>query len=567
LCGKGSTVPQPGDDVGDDLRTFGLVVELMAEPRVRASFHVWQGRESFRCGGRDQAVVEAMEDQRRRTKTPELASHPRLFGQRLGPEPCRARRLARRIGCDSCRDPRVAGERPPVDAVGDGKGRHDPREERGQDLLPARKRRIEPWRREDDKVRLLALRQQVAEHDQATHRVAVQDDRSAGCAAPDRDQSFLEVVVVLRPAVDMPSPTSRPPLSPEIEAMDVQPGGSHLIANVFVPAAVFTQPVDDQHRSPWRVRGPVPDEQLQPIGRGSTGDEGCQVVSVSERLVPDSPVAATIAVMSSWVELGDRVFVRRYEFYDQNIGVVLGDGEVLLIDTRSTHVQARELQADLRMLTADPVTVVVDTHGHFDHVFGNHVFRPATIWGQAGCPPFMARTGEQRRARIKAQEPSLAADLDEVVIDPPDRVFDETARIEVGDRPVDLRYLGRAHTDHDIVIVVPDADVIFAGDLIEGGNVPFFNDGFALDWPETAFRLADLVHGTVVPGHGDVAGHAFALEQAVAFQALAELGRRIHGGDLDLEAALELTPYPDLPREDIRAPLERALAQLRGELT
>ncbi|HEX5149382.1 MAG TPA: MBL fold metallo-hydrolase, partial [Candidatus Limnocylindrales bacterium] len=73
--------------------------------------------------------------------------------------------------------------------------------------------------------------------------------------------------------------------------------------------------------------------------------------------------------MSTWVELGERVFVRRYEFYDQNIGVILGDDAALVIDTRSTHVQGREIVADLRMLTHDPITVVVNTHGHFDHAF------------------------------------------------------------------------------------------------------------------------------------------------------------------------------------------------------
>jgi glyoxylase-like metal-dependent hydrolase (beta-lactamase superfamily II) len=270
--------------------------------------------------------------------------------------------------------------------------------------------------------------------------------------------------------------------------------------------------------------------------------------------------------VSTWVEIGDRVFVRRYEFYDQNIGVVLGDGAALVVDTRSTHVQGREILADLRMLTADPVTVVVNTHGHFDHAFGNHVFRPATIWAQAGCPLFIARTGEVRRARIAAGEPTIAADLLEVVIDPPDRVFAETATIEVGGRAVELRYLGRGHTDHDIVISVPDADVVFAGDLIEGGAVPFFNDGYPLDWPETAYRLVDLVHGTVIPGHGDHAGRAFATAQADAFRTIAELGRRIHRGELELEDALALTPFPDLPREDLRVPLERTLAHLRGEL-
>ncbi len=270
--------------------------------------------------------------------------------------------------------------------------------------------------------------------------------------------------------------------------------------------------------------------------------------------------------MSTWAELGDRVFVRRYDFYDQNIGVVLGDGAVLVIDTRSTHVQGAEILADLRELTADPVAIVVNTHGHFDHAFGNRIFRPAAIWGHVGCPPFMERTGMTRRARIAADEPSIATDLMAVELDPPDRVFAETAAIDVGGRRIELRYLGRGHTDHDIVISVPSANVVFAGDLIEGGAVPFFGDGYPLDWPETAYRLAALVRGTVVPGHGDHAGQAFADEQAEAFRAIAELGRRIHRGELEVEDALALTPYPHLPRDDIRAPLLRALAQLRGEL-
>lgn len=270
--------------------------------------------------------------------------------------------------------------------------------------------------------------------------------------------------------------------------------------------------------------------------------------------------------MSTWVELGDRVFVRRYEFYDQNIGVILGSEQVLVIDTRSTHVQGREILEDLRMLTKDPVTIAVNTHGHFDHAFGNHVFRPAAIWGQAGCPPFMDRTAEQRRARIAASEPTIAADLAEVVVDPPDRLFAEAATLELGDRRVELRFLGRGHTDHDIVVGVPDADVVFAGDLIEGGAVPFYNDGYPLDWPETASRLAELVSGTVVPGHGDHAGRAFADQQADAFRAIAELGRRIQRGDLGLEDALALTPFTELPPEDIRPALERTLAHLRGEL-
>jgi glyoxylase-like metal-dependent hydrolase (beta-lactamase superfamily II) len=273
-----------------------------------------------------------------------------------------------------------------------------------------------------------------------------------------------------------------------------------------------------------------------------------------------------MAVAAPWTEIGNRVFVRRYAFFDQNIGVVLGDGEALVIDTRSTHVQAREILADLRTLTPAPVMIVVDTHGHFDHAYGNHVFRPAAIWGHEHCVTFMARTGETRRAAIAAENPELAADLPEVVVDPPDRTFSETAFVDVGGRRVELRHLGLGHTDHDIVVGVPDASVLFAGDLIENGAVPFYADGYPLDWPETAHRLAELVVGVVVPGHGDHAGRAFADDQAASISGLAELARRVHRSELSLEDALAQTPFPAYPAEDIRRPLQRALEQLRGEL-
>ena len=225
-----------------------------------------------------------------------------------------------------------------------------------------------------------------------------------------------------------------------------------------------------------------------------------------------------MGVDDGWVEIGDRFFVRRYKFYDQNIGLILGDGEALVIDTRSTHVHAREIQAHVRELTTVPVAVVVNTHGHFDHAYGNHVFRPATIWGHERCITFIERTGEARRPRIARDEPHLADDLREVVIDPPDRTFAKTAIVEVGGRPVELRYLGRGHTDHDIVISAPGTDVVWAGDLLEAGAIPSFSDAYPLNWPATASALADMVgDGVVVPGHGDHAGQAFARSQADSF--------------------------------------------------
>lgn len=270
--------------------------------------------------------------------------------------------------------------------------------------------------------------------------------------------------------------------------------------------------------------------------------------------------------MSDWLELGDRVFVRRYAFWDQNIGVVLSDGAALVIDTRMTRRQAEEIRSDIRRLTSSPVEVVVDTHGHSDHAFGNATFRPATIWGHAGCGPFIERTGEEQRTRQMRNMPELADDLREVVFDLPDRSFEGETAIDLGGRRIELRYLGRGHTDHDIVVSVPDAGVLFAGDLLENGAVPSFGDSYPLDWPVTVEALVPLVDRVVVPGHGDHGGVEFAKDQLAAFRALAHLGRQVHAGALDLETAVTRTPFPDYPPADIRKPLERTLEQLRGTL-
>ena len=270
--------------------------------------------------------------------------------------------------------------------------------------------------------------------------------------------------------------------------------------------------------------------------------------------------------MSVWSEVGDRVFVRRYAFYDQNIGAILGDDGVLIVDTRISHRQADEILADLRELTPLPVRAVVNTHGHNDHAFGNHRFRPAPIWGHERCARMVRDTGAAQLAKVAEAIPELAADLAEVVLDPPDRTFDGdfmTLDFDAGGRRIELRHLGRGHTDNDVVVIVPDADVLFAGDLVEADAPPYFGDGYPLDWPATVERMVEHVTGAVVPGHGTVGDRAFAVRSMTELRAIAELATLVHQGVLDLDAAVLRTPYP---ADAAREPLTRALTQLAGEL-
>ena len=195
---------------------------------------------------------------------------------------------------------------------------------------------------------------------------------------------------------------------------------------------------------------------------------------------------------SVWSEVADRVWVRRYETLDQTIGAIGGEGGLAVIDTRASHRLADELRDDLRQLPGDLVAVV-NTHGHWDHAFGNARFAPLPIWGHVRCADFMAETGEAARARLIEEYPDEADDFRDVELTPPTESFDESASLDLGGRQLDLRFLGRGHTDNDIVAVVPDASVLFAGDLLENAPAPAFGDSFPISWPVTGVALLALV--------------------------------------------------------------------------
>ena len=246
---------------------------------------------------------------------------------------------------------------------------------------------------------------------------------------------------------------------------------------------------------------------------------------------------------SVWNEVGDRVWVRRYEALDQTIGAIGGEAGLAVIDTRANHRLADELRDDLRQLPGDLVAVV-NTHGHWDHAFGNARFAPLPIWGHVRCADFMAETGEAARARLIEQYPDEADDYRDVELTPPTESFEEFASLDLGGRQLDLRFLGRGHTDNDIVALVPDASVLFAGDLLENAPAPAFGDSFPISWPVTGVALLALVDGVIVPGHGDPFDRAFAERQVDELALMAELARDAASGAIGLHEAIRRSPFP-----------------------
>jgi glyoxylase-like metal-dependent hydrolase (beta-lactamase superfamily II) len=269
-------------------------------------------------------------------------------------------------------------------------------------------------------------------------------------------------------------------------------------------------------------------------------------------------------------EIADRVYVLRYPVLDVNSVLVVGDGEALVVDTLSTAEQAGELLAAVRTVTDAPLTVV-NTHLHFDHCFGNAVLagggRP--VWAHESVGVALRERGEQWRhewfTEWQPRNPQLAAGLAEVTIRPPDHAVQSEQRLDIGGRAVRLLHPGRGHTDGDLVVLVPDADVVLTGDLVEQGAAPDFADGYPLEWPDTlAAVLASLTADTVVvPGHGAPVDRDFVLVQHAD---LAQLDWLIRDGHKDGVEVEKVAARSSFGLDAALVAVKRGYAELAGRV-
>jgi len=265
-----------------------------------------------------------------------------------------------------------------------------------------------------------------------------------------------------------------------------------------------------------------------------------------------------VTISDLWQELGDGIFRRRYEFLDQNIGLVVGEEAVLVIDTRSHPGHGREVLADLKHVTDLPVGWVFNTHYHWDHAFGNQAFGGAKIWGHVNCRRELIERDVSPLEELAADYPAEAEGFRQVVVTPPTETFEERATINLGSRTVEVSYLGWGHTNSDAALHVDD--VTFAGDLIEEGFPPSFGDSFPISWFDTVGRLASEARTVVVPGHGNVVDVEYLVVTRfdlgwIARQAQAAVAEGRPVEDIDLTDG----PYPE---ESLREALGRAYPEL-----
>jgi glyoxylase-like metal-dependent hydrolase (beta-lactamase superfamily II) len=268
-------------------------------------------------------------------------------------------------------------------------------------------------------------------------------------------------------------------------------------------------------------------------------------------------------------EVADRIWVARYDWFDVNVTLIGGDRGLLAVDTHASARAARAVIEDVRRLGVGEVVGVVNTHEHFDHTFGNAEFRTAY-----GAIPIHAHetAAEQTLVagdRIKElyaadpDDPHRDEVLDTAVV-PADHPFSSAVALDLGDRWVELVHPGRGHTAGDLVVRVPDADVLLAGDLVEESGPPGLgDDSYPLEWPLSLDIVLGLTTAgsVVVPGHGAPVDRDFVEEQRNTIGIVAETIRDLATRGVPVTQALEAGEWP-YPREQLVSAVRRGYEHL-----
>ncbi|HZZ48827.1 MAG TPA: MBL fold metallo-hydrolase [Pseudonocardia sp.] len=245
-----------------------------------------------------------------------------------------------------------------------------------------------------------------------------------------------------------------------------------------------------------------------------------------------------------------------------NSGLITGAGSSLMVDTLFDLALTEEMLVGIAPVTdTNPLTTLVNTHSDGDHVFGNQLLaaRDVEIIASEAAAELMTQEAVEALAGTKKLPGATGEfarhifgpfDFDGIVATGPDRTFSGETSLDVGGREVRLIQVGPAHTPGDVLVHVPDARLLYAGDILFVGGTPIAWAGPIDRWIAALDRILDMDIAAIVPGHGPVSGkpQVSEMREYLVF-VRAEARKRFDDGLSADEAidSIDLGRWADLP--------------------
>ena len=205
----------------------------------------------------------------------------------------------------------------------------------------------------------------------------------------------------------------------------------------------------------------------------------------------------------SFTEIGKGLYAFTAEG-DPNSGVIVGDDSVMIIEAQATPRLAGKVIEKVREVTDKPISHVVLTHYHAVRVLGASAFGAPQIVMSERARAMVVERGQEDWDSEFQRFPRLFEGHESIPgLTWPTTTFRDHMTVYLGTRRVDLMHLGRGHTAGDIVVHVPDENVMFTGDLVEYHSACYCGDGHFADWPVTLERIRAYAPRAIAPGRGD----------------------------------------------------------------
>ncbi|MTI16152.1 MBL fold metallo-hydrolase [Rhodobacteraceae bacterium RKSG542] len=205
----------------------------------------------------------------------------------------------------------------------------------------------------------------------------------------------------------------------------------------------------------------------------------------------------------SFTEVGEGLYAFTAEG-DPNSGVIIGDDSVMIVEAQATPRLAQKVIDCVRTVTDKPISHVVLTHYHAVRVLGASAFGASQIIMSDKARAMVMERGQEDWDSEFQRFPRLFEGHESIPgLTLPTTTFSDSMTVYLGNRRVDIKHLGRAHTAGDAVIHVPDQNVMFTGDIVEYHSACYCGDGHFNDWGKTLDNIKAYDVDAIAPGRGD----------------------------------------------------------------